>query len=275
MASYSSARQKGEALTGVCLTIIMISNMLRFSRRLNIRSSSEAIVAEIEEMVLKGELKPGDRLPNEAELASLFKVSRGSLREALSALKAKGIIERRPGKGTYIRQINRSELLGLLATCKRDEELFIDLLEVRELVESKVIELAIERATDEDLGRIEAALKRFPTKISENSLSVLDADLEFHLALALASHNEILFYLARTVNELLKDVREQTLLYPGRLQECQAEHKAIYDAIRARDSERALYALKQHLGKVKKEVIKREKSNSNVEKLEEKEVRNA
>jgi len=225
-----------------------------FQGALAVRSSVEAIVAWIQEMILKGELKPGDRLPNETELARMFGVSRGALREALAVLKAKGIIERRPGKGTYIRRINRAELLGSLATRKRDEELFLDLLEVRELVESKAVELAIERATPEDLDKIETALRLLPSTSPQNSPTPLEADLEFHLSLALASHNEILFCLARTVNEILQDVRERTLMHPGRLQECQREHEAIYAAIRARDRERALAALKTHLDQVRKEV---------------------
>lgn len=226
---------------------------MNFQVLLAIRSSAEAIVAWIQEMILKGELKPGDRLPNEPELARMFGVSRGALREALAVLKAKGIIERRPGKGTYVRRINRAELLGSLATRKRDEELFLDLLEVREIVESKVVELAIERATAKDLEKIETALKLLSCSSSRNH-SPLEADLEFHLSLALAAHNEILFCLARTVNELLQDVRERTLMQPGRLGECQREHEAIYAAVRARDRERALAALKTHLDQVRKEV---------------------
>ena len=225
-----------------------------FQGALSIRSSAEAIVAWIQEMILRGELKPGDRLPNEPELARMFGVSRGALREALAVLKAKGIIERRPGKGTYIRRINRAELLGSLATKKRDEDLFLDLLEVRELVESKVVELAIQRATAKDLEKIETALRLLPSTPSNNA-SPLEADLEFHLSLALAAHNEILFRLARTVNELLQDVRERTLLQPGRLAECQREHEAIFAAIRARDLPRALAALKTHLDQVRREVI--------------------
>lgn len=225
-----------------------------FQGALAVRSSAEAIVAWIQEMILKGELKPGDRLPNEPELARMFGVSRGALREALAVLKAKGVIERRPGKGTYIRRINRAELLGSLATRKRDEELFLDLLEVREIVESKAVELAIERATAKDLEKIETALKRLSCARSRGSVSPLEADMEFHLSLALAAHNEILFCLARTVNELLQDVRERTLMQPGRLNECQREHEAIFEALRARDRRRALAALKAHLDQVRKEV---------------------
>ena len=218
------------------------------------RSSSEAIVAWIEEMILKGELKPGDRLPNEPDLARRLGVSRGALREALAVLKAKGVIERRPGRGTYVRRINRAELLGELAARKRDEDLFLDLLEVREILESKALELAIERGTSRDLEKIQDALALLPRAIAEGAPSPLEADLEFHLALALAAHNEILFRLARNVNELLQDVRERTLMKPGRLAACQREHEAIFAAIRDRDRDRALKALKSHLDQVRREV---------------------
>lgn len=228
--------------------------MVDFRGVLAVRSSSEAVVAWIEEMILKGELKPGDRLPNEPELARGLGVSRGALREALAVLKAKGVIERRPGRGTYIRRINRAELLGELAARKRDEDLFLDLLEVREILESKALELAIERGTFEDLDKIRDALGLLPRAMREGTPSPLEADLEFHLSLALATHNEILFRLARNVNELLKDVRERTLMKPGRLAACQREHEAIFAAVRDRDKERAIQALKSHLDQVRKEV---------------------
>jgi len=225
-----------------------------FSSAPPIQGASEAIAAWIEDMILKGELKPGERLPNEPDLARMFGVSRGALREALSALKAKGIIERRPGRGTYIRRIRRAELLNGLATRKGDEELFLDLLEVREWLESKVVELAIERGTPKDIEKIRDALQLLPRALSEGTPSPLEADLEFHLSLALAAHNEILFRLARNVNELLQDVRERTLMQPGRLAACQREHEAIFAAICDRDLDRALKAIKAHLNQVRREV---------------------
>lgn len=219
------------------------------------RSSSEAVATWIEEQILRGNLKPGDRLPNEYELAQMFGVSRGALREALFALKNKGFIERKPGKGTFVRRIDRTKLMGGLITKKRDEELFLDLLEVREILESKIIEFAISRGTAEDIEKIEAALQLLPRVIKEGDPSPLEADLEFHLSLALAAHNEILYILAWKVSELLKDVREKTLLAPGRLALCQQEHEAIFAAVRSRDLKRALTALKTHLNQVRKEVI--------------------
>lgn len=117
-----------------------------------------------------------------------------------------------------------------------------------------MVELAIERATAQDLEKIETALKLFPTNSASHSPSPLEADLEFYLSLALAAHNEILFCLARTVNELLQDVRERTLMEPGRLSICYCEHEAIFAAVRDRDRERALAALKTHLDQVRKEV---------------------
>lgn len=228
--------------------------MVDFRGALTVRGSSEAIVEWVEEMILRGELKPGDRLPNEPDLARMFGVSRGALREAFSALKAKGVIERKPGKGTYVRRINRAELLGELAAKKSDDELFLDLLEVREIIESKVVELAIKRGTGRDLEKIEQALQLLPLSIAQGRPSPLEADMEFHLSLALASHNEILFCLARNVSEMLKDVRERTLMQPGRLAACQREHEAIFAAIRERDVGKALKALKAHLEAVRKEV---------------------
>ena len=163
---------------------------MKFNKALPVRGASETIVAWIEDMILKGELKPGERLPNEPDLARMFGVSRGALREALSVLKAKGIVERRPGRGTYIRRIRRAELLNGLATRKGDDEVFLDLLEVREWLGSKVVELAIERGTPKDIEKIRDALQLLPRVVSKGTPSPLEGDLGFHRSLALAAHEE-------------------------------------------------------------------------------------
>jgi GntR family transcriptional repressor for pyruvate dehydrogenase complex len=220
------------------------------------RSSSEAVVAKVEEMILAGKLKPGAKLPNEHELSQIFGVSRGTLREALCALKSKGIIERKPGQGTFIRRVDRAQLLHALATRKCDEELFLDVLEVREILESKAIELSIERGTAQDYEKIGFALRLLDETIEKGQPSPLEADLEFHISIAFAAHNEVLLWLIWKLSELLQDVREKTLMLPGRLSECQREHRAIFTAIINHDADEALAALKTHLNQVRKEVIK-------------------
>jgi len=220
-----------------------------------VRGASEAIIVWIEEMLLRGELKSGERLPNEAELARMFGVSRGPLREALSALKAKGIIEGTPGRGTFIRQISRAKVLGALAAKKGDEELFLDIIEVREVVEKKAIELAIKRAAPQDLDNIKHALSLLSQDNELGVPSALEADLQFHSSIALAAHNEILFRLVQNVGGLLQDVREQTLIRTGRIDECRHEHEEIFEALQQHDLDRAMSALKKHLDQVRKEVM--------------------
>jgi len=223
---------------------------------IEIRSSSEAVVAKVEEMILSGKLKPGAKLPNEHELTQIFGVSRGTLREALFALKNKGMIERKPGRGTFIRRVDRIQLLHALATRKCDEELFLDILEVREILESKAIELSIERGTAKDFEKIHFALQLLEEAIKNGDPSPLEADLEFHISIAFAAHNEILLWLIWKLSELLQGVREKTLMVPGRLSECQREHRAIFNGILNRDLQGALTALKNHLNQVRKEVIR-------------------
>lgn len=219
-----------------------------------IRGVSQAIIVQVEEMLLRGELKPSERLPNEAELARMFGVSRGVLREALSALKAKGLIEKTPGRGTFIRKVSRVEVLGELASKKQDKELFIDIIEVREVIEEKAIELAIKRATRKDLDNTKHTLSLLPQNDKLGAPTALEADLEFHLSIALAAHNEILFQLVQNVGGLLQDFREKTLTQTGRLEQCQREHEEIFDALQQRDLDRASSALKKHLEQVRKEV---------------------
>lgn len=222
---------------------------------LPVRSVSEAIIVWVQEMFLRGELKPGERLPNEVELARMFKVSRGALREALSALKAKGLIEKTPGRGTFIRKVSRAKVLGELASKKQDEELFIDIIEVREVIEEKAIELALKRMSPKDLDNIRHALSLLPQNNKPGAPTALEADVQFHLSLALAAHNEILFRLVQNVGGLLQDIREKTLMHAGRLEECQHEHEEIFEALQEGDLNRTMSALKKHLDQVRKEVM--------------------
>ncbi len=208
---------------------------------------SDEVISQIHQLLLDGKLKKGDRLLPEREMAKELGVSRPALREALSALESTGVIERRKGGGCYVRRFSSNDLITSIVSSKSDEQLFMDILEVREVLESKAVELAIGRATEQDLQRIDEAIKMMEIP---GAGSGIEADIRFHLFIAAASHNEIIFKLTKNIGNLLYSTREQTLELPGRKKESTIEHKQIFQAIKEKKRGRAVQAMKLHIRKV-------------------------
>ena len=209
---------------------------------------SDEVVSQIQQMLIEGKLRMGDRLPPEREMARQLRVSRPALREALSILETLGIIERRKSEGAFVRELNPDDVLDKIVSpsTKSDKELFEDLLEVREVLENKALEWAIERATQKDLNRIQRALDM----LANPEKSAIEADILFHLYISAATRNEILFKLTRSIGDMLRDIREKTLNQPGRREECLIEHRQILAAIKDGHKSEGIKAMTDHIHKV-------------------------
>jgi GntR family transcriptional regulator, transcriptional repressor for pyruvate dehydrogenase complex len=154
---------------------------------------SEQVVAEIERTILEEFREPGMRLPKEAELADLFHVSRIVIREAMKILEDRGVVEVRAGRGTITVAPTPDRVKAALMRLFRDQPVptlaeMEHMIELREVLEETVAGLAAVRATEEDLQRISTALGRMAATGSTVE-ETIEADLEFHLAVAAASHN--------------------------------------------------------------------------------------
>lgn len=191
-----------------------------------------------------GAFAPGTRLPPERELATTLQVGRSTLREAMAALDVLGIIEVRPGSGSYLKA-DSSELLpqalkwGLMLGQPGTR----DLIEVREHLEVLAARLAAERATVEDLDRLEAHLGQMQAACDDVSQFV-HADLAFHLETATIARNSILSGILHSVRSLLIAWFDRTLRVAGTMEETVEEHEAVFRAIRDRSPDRAEAAMK-------------------------------
>ena len=216
----------------------------------------ESAIEQIMDLVKKSELKPGDKLPPERKLAEKLSISRGSLREAFRVLESKGLIKSKAGGGRFIREIKKETLIDTEnVILNLEKSSILELLEAREIFEVKIVKLAAQRATIEDIELIEKALSRMnKVEISEDNKTELDAD--FHLAIASASHNFVFINIIRLHLDLLKDTREKTWKIPGRREEQQEEHQAILQAIKEHDAKKAGEAMLEHLIKIEKVVTK-------------------
>lgn len=207
---------------------------------------SEQVAERIIKMIESGQLREGDKLPNEPELARQLGISRGILREGMAQLKAQGIISRKPKDGTYILPLKTSQgeftrsTLRLIKTSS-----FRNIMEMRDAIEQKAAELAVDRATDEELEELrEIALK------CEQYSGEDDLDYYFHYRLVELSGNSIFMGIVNTYFEEIRQIRDANIRAPGHRQRVCDEHLAIVDAISRRERDMAKAAVENHMRQI-------------------------
>ncbi len=212
----------------------------------------EQIVNQIEAKIIDGDLKVGDKLPSEFELADQFEVSRTAIREAVKILRQKGQIDILPGKGTYVTNGTPVAIQQSLDMLRKfgSVEGYLHLVEVREIMEPQIAALAASRITAEYIQAMQEAYAAMDASIGNADLFV-EADLDFHLALAEATQNPLIPALMDTIIGLLREQRRRTALVEGGLQRGQFHHKKILEAIIKHDSQAARIAMQHHLEQVR------------------------
>jgi GntR family transcriptional repressor for pyruvate dehydrogenase complex len=219
---------------------------------------SDAIARQLETMILEGVLKPGEKLPPERELAHQFSVSRPSLREALQKLENVGYLESRHGGGTFVRNVVASTLTEpLVDLLARHPQAAMDFIELRSTLEGMSAYYAAERGTAEDramLARRFAAMEEAHNTPELAGKEEDERDADFHIAIAEASHNVILLHVMRSLLGMIrKDVvfnRAQLYSESGARDSLLEQHRAVFQAIMARDPDGARDAAQTHMGHV-------------------------
>ena len=217
----------------------------------------ESVIDQIMDLVKRSELKPGDKLPPERELAEKLSISRNSLREAFRVLESRGLIKSKAGGGRYIREIRKngySNTENIILSLEKSS--ILELLEARELFEVKIVKIAAQRATIEDTELIEQVLNKMSEEEELKYGKETESDTEFHLAIAKASHNFVFTNIIRLHLDLLKGTREKTQQIPGRREERWREHQAILQAIKEHDTKKAGEAMLKHLRNVREALVK-------------------
>lgn len=224
------------------------------------KKTYQVIVDKITEFFFAGNLKPGEKLPSERELASKFKVSRTSIREALRTMEQNGLIEIRQGGGSYIKasenfQSQKEEITA--AIIKAENHLVYEMLELRRALEVESAFLAAKRATSQDLEKLRTALEKMALS-SENIEIGLKADVDFHIAIVQATHNSIFIGLIQTLSEHMKDTiratRRHRFTDPERHEDTMDEHKDIYLAIASGNADRAKELMEEHIARIREEL---------------------
>ncbi len=211
---------------------------------------AEEISAKLLDLIKEKQLRPGDKLPPERELATMMKVSRPSLREALRALSIMNVVEIRQGNGTYVTSLDPQLLVEHLDfVFSLDDSTFLQLLEARRIVEVGLVGLAAERISDEQIAELDIFLAQ-SVESARDSQAALEADLVLHAHITEAAANPILARFMASISQLGLASRRRTIEIPGVAEQAAQDHRAIVAALKARDPEAARRAMLAHLDNI-------------------------
>lgn len=213
----------------------------------------ERVVQQIEQWILDGSMKPGDQLPGEHDLALQFGVSRTAVREAAKTLREKGLIEPCSGRGTFVThgmsQVMRQSLDLMAKMVQLDGSAHLG--EVRNILEPHIAALAATRAEPQHLRSMREAFQIMDQNL-ENPDGYIEADLEFHLALAEAAGNPLILSLLHSIVGLLREERIRLFQVKGAPERSQRHHKRILESVEQHEAKAACEAMRAHLQDVRK-----------------------
>ena len=208
---------------------------------------SVKISNQIKQLIVEGELKPGDPLPPERELMKLFNVSRPSIREALKSLTGMGFLEATRGNRPVVRSLASGRIFEPLDGLLRDDiNIVFELIEVRKAIEAWNAYYAAQRATPEDLHRLQANIDAMGVKLETEGVRVDLEDADFHMALSEATHNKVQTHIMYTIYDILRNSIGKYLDEVDRHQVYQ-QHLKVFTAVKAGDSDLAQVRILEHL----------------------------
>lgn len=214
---------------------------------------TDEAIEKIKEMIVSGALRPGQRLPKEADLATDLGLSRNSLREAVKALSLMNILDVRQGDGTYVTSLESPlllEALSFIVDFHRDDQV-LEFLAVRRILEPAATALAAHRMGAEEVAALRELLASAGPADGIDKL--IAADLEFHRRITATTGNRVLCSLLDSLSTPTMRARVwRGLTEPAAMERTLAEHGAILDAIEARDPEAARSWATVHIANVER-----------------------
>lgn len=207
-------------------------------------SLSRQVSDKLEKMIENGEYNIGDKIPTEVELMELFNVSRNTIREAIQSLTSADILVVKQGDGTYVKSSNRFN--GCM-NLKYEQVSFENIKEARNAFEISIAHLAAERRTQEDMKKIEKVFlcrQGLKSTVKENTL----ADINFHMAIAEACHNKILYDLYQSISSFIENhISQRHVETTMDTDVIDSLHEELYLAIKEQDSKKAMLCAKNIL----------------------------
>ena len=213
------------------------------------------IVSQIEALLDRGELRPGDQLPPERALAEQFQVSRASVREALRSLELLGVVETRAGGGTFVRRTVPEDHARPLSNLIVRGHTLTDVIEVRGLIEPAIAASAATRIRPDELVELHAILDQQAGKVAAGQ-SYADEDTRFHELIGHAARNELLVTMLGVIWDVLRSSREQWLQTNQRAHSSIDAHQRILNALEAHNADAARAAAADHIRAVGEGILK-------------------
>jgi GntR family transcriptional regulator, transcriptional repressor for pyruvate dehydrogenase complex len=224
-----------------------MEHVLNNLKEVGVQKPVDVIIRQVKDLLISGQLKPGDKLPPERKLSEKFGVGRTSVREALRKLEFYGILKTRPQSGTFVASIGISALETLISdVLKIDSYSFLSLVETRELLEVASVSYACERHNPEDILRLEISLNNYLEK-AEKHISAVEEDLMFHLTIAEIGKNKVLKSMLLII---IPDIISNYSIFnvcETSTNKALEEHKLLFAQIKNRDSQSAALTMKEHL----------------------------
>lgn len=211
------------------------------SKTKNMKTIREIALESLRDAIITGELKPGDQL-RERELAEMMGVSTTPIKEVLRILTNEGLVETIPRKGAYVSEMVNSSI----------EEILL----LKAAVEGLLARLAAEKMSDEDLARLEQQVEKMEQLSRTGSSEQLaEANQEFHRLIQQAADNMVIAHVSKTIEAYDRAFRKRALRFPYEIEQGFSEHRAIFEAIKARDGDEAEKRMREHIQRTIKNVL--------------------
>lgn len=219
----------------------------------------ENAVDQIQTLILRKKYKSGDRLPSERSLAEQFHISRHSLREALRILDVMGLIEIKVGDGIYVKGVNflpyiESVNLSISSRLQMERDSFIKLWEVRKILEVGMIDLSTLQITEPFLKSLRRCIEEMEKNIGHQD-AFISSGIRFHRLIAEAGQNEILILIWDTLANLIRRSHDKIYRIARSPKRSLLAHKRIYSALKKRNIQKAVEAMKQHMSEEEKALV--------------------
>ncbi len=214
----------------------------------------EGIVRQIQDLLAAEHLQPGARLPGERVLADVLSVSRASVREALRVLDYIGVVEVRPGEGTFVATTPPVPLDPSVYNLLTERTFLLDLLDARRIVEDGIVALATRHATRDDFDALDEFLAQRAGALASGKRD-LASDLAFHALLAESTGNPVLVSVIRHLNEMWLQAREKTGREPTSPHKAHDFHRQILAAMRRRHAAAARRLMRRHLEDMRADIF--------------------
>jgi len=214
---------------------------MKFIEKKSLKEKSlvQKIIDEIKNSLIREELLPGDKLPSEDKLCKKFSVSRISIRESLKMLSAIGVVTIKRGNGTYISKgVNPSIFNSLIFQLILQKKSSKELAELRTMLEIGMLEVVMEKRTQEDIRKMEESIKNYEEEYSKKNLDrekLSQCDLDFHLKVTEATHNVLIIGIAEAIFQLYVNSFSKILFERDAVEKSINIHKKIFEGIKNRD----------------------------------------